>query len=180
VEPVADLIADSGAVGRIAGELMGSVAIPVRALLLDKSEAANWALGWHQDRTVAVRDRLDVPGFGPWSVKDGQIHVQPPHEITASMVTLRVHVDAVNELNSPLAILPGTHSMGRLANGRIDELAAELAPVICLAGAGDVWAYRAAIVHSSAEQKGSGRRRVLQIAYAADDLPDGREWQPLV
>src|SRR5262245_51026818 len=42
----------------------------VRALLFNKSPDANWYVTWHQDLTIAVRKRIDVPGFGPWSVKD--------------------------------------------------------------------------------------------------------------
>lgn len=47
----------------IARELLGPAARAVRALFFDKNEHRNWALGWHQDRTIAVRARRDVPGF---------------------------------------------------------------------------------------------------------------------
>jgi hypothetical protein len=42
---------------------------PVRAILFNKSPDANWLVGWHQDLTIAVRERRDVPGYGPWSIK---------------------------------------------------------------------------------------------------------------
>lgn len=180
VKCIADLISADGAIGRIAADLLGIGAKPVRALLLDKSEAANWRLGWHQDRTIAVTQRIDVPDFGPWTVKAGQPHVQPPHEISARMVTLRVHVDDVDRDNAPLEVLPGSHRLGCLDNGAVKKLAAEQEPVICVADAGDVWAYSTGIVHASAEQKLAGRRRVLQIDYSADELPGGLEWAALV
>src|SRR5262245_4938532 len=63
------MLAADGEIGRIAGRSLGSRCRPVRAVLFDKSEATNWALGWHQDRTLAVTDRIDCPGYGPWSVK---------------------------------------------------------------------------------------------------------------
>ena len=50
---------------------------PVRAIYFDKFPEANWLVAWHQDLTLALRARADVPGFGPWSIKDGVPHVQP-------------------------------------------------------------------------------------------------------
>lgn len=54
-----------------------------------------------------VRERRHVPGYGPWTVKDGLLHVAPPFEILAGMVTLRVHLDPVPVTNAPLLIAPG-------------------------------------------------------------------------
>src|SRR5690242_13805995 len=42
---------------------------PVRAILFDKNPDTNWAVAWHQDLTIAVRERIDVQGFGSWSLK---------------------------------------------------------------------------------------------------------------
>src|SRR5882762_899833 len=44
---------------------------PVRVIYFDKSREANWLVAWHQDLTIAARKRMEVPEFGPWSVKDG-------------------------------------------------------------------------------------------------------------
>src|SRR5262245_19142503 len=54
---------------------------PVRAIYFDKSREANWMVSWHQDLTLAVRARVEIPGFGPWSTKEGIPHVQPPIEL---------------------------------------------------------------------------------------------------
>jgi hypothetical protein len=70
---------------------------PFAQILFDKNADQNWSLGWHQDRTIAVRQRIDIDGFGPWSVKSGMVHVGPPFDLLASMVTVRVHLDAVPE-----------------------------------------------------------------------------------
>ena len=42
---------------------------PVRAIEFDKPPGANWLFPWHQDLTIAVRSRAEVPGFGPWSTR---------------------------------------------------------------------------------------------------------------
>ena len=57
-----DWIGASGLLDLAATRLGGSVK-PVRATLFDKNKDANWSLGWHQDRTIAVRERLETPGF---------------------------------------------------------------------------------------------------------------------
>ncbi len=59
------LLAVSGPVGTAAAAVLGPAAQPVRAILFDKTAATNWALPWHQDRTIAVQARIATPGFGP-------------------------------------------------------------------------------------------------------------------
>ncbi|MDQ3246641.1 MAG: phytanoyl-CoA dioxygenase family protein [Pseudomonadota bacterium] len=180
LRPIVQLLGERGSIGAIASSLLERPARPVRALLLDKSPAANWRLGWHQDRTIAVQERIELDGFGPWSTKAGQLHVQPPHWITDRMVTLRLHVDTVDDANGPLRVLPGSHLLGQLSSEAVENLASTTAPLTCLADAGDVWAYRTAIVHASAEQLCPGRRRVLQLDYSADSLPGGLRWASLI
>ena len=98
---LAALLAPGTPIGALAAAALGPAARPVRAVLFDKTPAANWALGWHQDRTVAVQARHDRPGWGPWSVKAGIIHVEPPFAVIERMVTLRLHLDPVPADNAP-------------------------------------------------------------------------------
>src|SRR6266481_831447 len=63
---------------------------PVRGIYFDKSAESNWLVAWHQDLTLAVRGRVNVPGFGPWSTKDGVPHVQPPIELLQQMLAVRL------------------------------------------------------------------------------------------
>ena len=72
--------------------MLGEGCRPVRAILFDKTAAADWALGWRQDRTIAVKERVRVDGFGTWSIKSGMLHVEPPFELLSGMVTLRIHM----------------------------------------------------------------------------------------
>ncbi|HEY9759691.1 MAG TPA: hypothetical protein V6C97_31315 [Oculatellaceae cyanobacterium] len=62
----------------IATQALGQHARPIKAILFDKSPESNWYVTWHQDLTIAVEERVDTPGFSPWSTKDGMPHVQPP------------------------------------------------------------------------------------------------------
>lgn len=158
------------------GSLVESAMRPVRAVLFDKSAAANWALAWHQDRTIAVEARADVPGYGPWSVKAGMQHVEPPFALIERMVTIRVHLDDVPADNAPLLVAPGSHRLGRIAEPELAEIVERCGTATCLAAAGDIWIYATPIVHASAAARGSGRRRVLQVDYSSDALPQGLDW----
>lgn len=172
---LSDLLEPDGPIGRIAAcHLRASR--PVRAILFDKSATTNWALGWHQDRTIAVAKRIGVDGFGPWTIKQGLLHVEPPFAIIESMVTLRVHLDPVDADNAPLLVAPGSHRLGQIEEARIGDVVTRCGTITCLADRGDVWAYATPILHASARAAQPRRRRVLQIDYAADALPGGLEW----
>lgn len=166
----------SGAIGGIATRELGADARPVRAILFDKTAASNWALGWHQDRVIAVRERIETPGFGPWTRKQGAWHVAPPFDLLARMLTLRVHLDPVPADNAPLLVAPGSHRLGLVPVGEVAGVVARCGTAACLAGAGDVWAYSTPILHASERSASPERRRVLQVDYAAEDLPGELEW----
>lgn len=166
----------STAPGAVAAAALDVSAFPVRAVLFDKGSENNWGLGWHQDRTIVVKERRDAAGFGPWSVKAGMQHVAPPFEILGAMATMRIHLDPVDEDNAPLLVLPGSHRMGRLSEADV-KLVAEQTPVrTCLAERGDIWIYSTPIVHASRPATKPSRRRVLQVDFATGALPDGLEW----
>jgi len=170
------LLAADAPLGRLAAARLGAASRPVRAILFDKTPATNWALGWHQDRVIVVRERIETAGYGPWSIKRGLIHVAPPPDLQATMLTMRVHLDPVPASNAPLLIAPGSHRLGRIAEDRIAAVVRDHGSVACLAEAGDVWLYATPIVHASAVAEHVGRRRVLQIDFAAKDLPGGLRW----
>jgi len=171
-----EMLSRNGGAGKIARDLLGPSARPVRAIMFDKSPNMNWALGWHQDRTIAVRGRVETDGFGPWTIKSGCVHVEPPFSVTRQMITLRVHLDDVDDKNAPLLIAPGSHDIGRIAASDIPETVAKLGYLECLAEAGDIWVYVTSILHASDKAMNSRRRRVLQVDFSAMDLPGGLEW----
>lgn len=175
-QPSLKLCLCEGRVGEIARSILGTSAKPVRAILFDKTGDANWALAWHQDRTIAVRKRAVVLGFENWTIKDGAAHVEPPFDLIGRMVTARIHIDPVPAGNAPLLIAPGSHALGRLAEGEIDAVVQRCGTYMCLADPGDVWLYKTAILHGSDRSVGDGRRRVVQVDFAAEELPDGLEW----
>lgn len=177
LEPLREMLAVNGCIGAIPAQFLGAAARPVRAVLFNKTAETNWSLAWHQDRTICVKAKKEVTGFGPWTVKQGLVHVAPPVELLAKMITIRVHLDDVPATNAPLQIAPGSHRGGMVPVGKIEETVARLGTSICLADAGDVWVYSTLILHASAAAQDARARRVLQVDYAAFELPGGLEWQ---
>ncbi|WP_428306279.1 phytanoyl-CoA dioxygenase family protein [Lacipirellula sp.] len=148
----------------------------VRALWFNKSPEANWLVAWHQDLAIAVRERVEAPGFGGWSVKEGVPHVQPPAEVLERMLTVRVHLDDADAENGALRVIPGTHREGRLDAEQIEAARRERAEAICTARAGDALLMRPLLLHASGRSTSERPRRVLHIEYAGWELPHGLAW----
>lgn len=142
----------------------------VRAILFDKRPEANWPVPWHQDLSLAVSERAELPGWGPWSVKSGVVHVQPPAEYLEKMLALRLHLDDCPTENGALKVLPGTHLLGRLGATRVQELRTTVPETLCPARAGEVLAMRPLLLHASSPAEIPTRRRVLHLELAPPDL----------
>lgn len=92
------------------------------------------------------------------------------------MVTVRAHLDDVPATNAPLLIAPGSHKFGRVTVEDIETVVERCGIASCLAEAGDVWLYATAILHASETASMPKSRRVLQVDFAAEELPSGLEW----
>jgi hypothetical protein len=175
LQPGTGLAALLGPADAVAAErLPGARAVFAR--YFDKSPDSNWSLGWHQDRTIALRERRDAPGFTAWTVKSGIAHAVPPYRYLEPMLVLRIHLDETGEAHAPLLVAPGSHRLGPIAEAGIGSVVERCGARACLATAGDVWAYSAPILHASGPMRAPDRRRVLQLAYSTDDLPPALAW----
>ena len=169
-------LARSATILNIASKLLGRPAKPVKAIFFDKTPAANWFVTWHQDLTIAVKQRVDLPDFGPWSTKDGFDHVQPPANILENMLSIRIHLDDCPEENGAIRFFPGTHLIGKLSSKEISSWRDSHDSVSCPASAGDAIVMRPLILHSSPKATHPEHRRILHIEFAGTDLPGGLEW----
>lgn len=149
---------------------------PVRGIFFDKVEGANWKVPWHQDVTIAVKERRDVPGFRGWSLKDGIPHVQPPVEVLEKMLTCRLSLDDCTPENGPLRVIPGSHRLGRLPKSEVLRLGHEGPAVECCVPAGGAVWMKPLLIHSSSKARVPSHRRVLHLEFAGCDLPGGLEW----
>lgn len=164
------------AITELMKRLCGDGVMVVRAIVFDKSPDANWAVPWHQDATIAVREKIDVPGFGPWAVKAGEHHCQPPREILDRIITLRVHLDACGPENGPLRVVPGSHWEGLVSDEEVVRIAAARSVVELAVEAGDAVVMYPHVVHSSPRASVAARRRVLHLDCTVGELPGGLRW----
>ncbi len=174
---VARLIGPSLPIGAAAGAIFSRPPLAVRAILFDKSPAANWSLDWHQDRTIAVAARIPVAGFARWNTKQGICHVEPPFALIERMLTVRIHLDPADESNGALEVVAGSHRLGRVEGPGMARAVEQGCAHLGRAERGDVWFYSTPIIHRSASSAGRSRRRVLQVDYSGDTLPGGLEWR---
>ena len=150
---------------KIARGTLGADAFPFRATLFDKSPIANWLVVWHQDTALPFEERREIPGWGPWSVKDGVNYAHAPATALSQVLALRVHLDDSTDENGPLRVLPDTHTLGVLTDESLHDLSTRIAAIDCLVPQGGVLAMRPLIVHASSKSQTHARRRVLHIEY---------------
>lgn len=150
----------------------------VRALFFDKPPDRTWALPWHKDTSIAVKDNsLRSTVFSRPTVKAGVPHVIACDSVLRQMLTLRIHLDEVTEENGPLRVIPDSH------HSNDSEGSGIASAVEVLAAAGDVLAMRPLISHSSGSSvPGTKRhRRILHLEFASSpSLPDGLQWHDFV
>ena len=177
--PALSALTERPELSHLAGTLLGKEAFVVRALIFDKNAESNWKVAWHQDLTICVHERIDTPGFGPWSQKEGVPHVQPPVEILERMITLRLHLDDCAQSNGALRVLPGSHLDGKLTAQAIESWRISTPEFPCIAARGDVRAMRPLLLHASSAASDPRHRRVLHLEFAAEELPGGLQWRAM-
>lgn len=166
------------AVVELVTSILGADAFVNRAILFDKNSDANWAVPWHQDTTIAVNDRptTELVGFGPWSVKAGVHHVQPPAAVLDDVIAVRIHLDDCGEDNAPLRVIPGSHRHGILDDEALHAIRTARQPATCTVKAGGVLLMKPLLLHASSPARIPGSRRVIHLEWTASSLPGELEW----
>jgi ectoine hydroxylase-related dioxygenase (phytanoyl-CoA dioxygenase family) len=159
--------------------VLGRGCFAVRGIFFDKIPGANWKLGWHQDSVIAVKERAETAGFRAWSQKAGVWQTEPPAEVMATMLALRVHLDDCGADNGPLRVIPGSHRDGWL-DGQFDRWKSQVGEVVCEVPCGGVLAMRPLLLHASSPATQPRHRRVIHLEYAAAELPGGLQWHDRV
>jgi Phytanoyl-CoA dioxygenase (PhyH) len=173
--PAVEDLARQASIRQFVTPVLGEGAFAVRAIYFDKVRGSNWSLFWHQDNVISVAARVDVAGYIGWSNKAGVWQVQPPAQVLASMVAVRVHLDDCGPDNGPLRVLPGSHQSGWL-DEQLDDWKERVPEVICTVRRGGIVTMCPLLLHASAKSAAAGHRRVIHIEYANADLPGGLEW----
>ncbi len=163
-------------VRNIAENYLGENAKVVRAIYFDKTAEANWKVPWHQDLTIAVKEKIEAQGFSVWTKKAEIQHVQPPIKILEKMITLRFHLDDADETNGALKIIPKSHQSGRLSADEIKNWREANELQVCRVKKGDCLIMRPLLLHSSSAGSNPKNRRVIHLEFSVDELPNGLNW----
>ena len=170
-----------GAGGPIAAALSALLTdcFPTRVVAFDKSPTANWGVPWHQDRVIAVQEKVDVKGYTNWSNKAGLHHCEPPKMILDHMLFVRLHLDNESVESGPMQIALGSHLCGfvRSEDAQIRANAHEVET--CIGKRGDILVLKMLMLHRSAPAVQATSRRVLRVDYANSPLPRPLEWHRL-
>jgi hypothetical protein len=175
--PAVRNLAESAQIRSLVSPILGDDAFPVRSLLFDKTAEANWLVPWHQDVTICVAEKRDVPGYGPWSIKAGQRYVQPPTAVLERMLSVRVHLDHCDESNGALRVIPSTHNHGRMNPNDIRCAEETNGISICSVERGGVLLLKPLLVHASSPARNAVHRRVIHIDFANSELHGGLSWR---
>jgi ectoine hydroxylase-related dioxygenase (phytanoyl-CoA dioxygenase family) len=169
-------IAENKGMQTLLRPILKSPAFLVRSIFFDKTRQANWKVAWHQDLTVAVKEKVETPGFTAWSLKEGIVHVQPSPYILDRMLTVRLHLDDCGPANGPLQVIPGSHTAGRLSSEQIANWRKRQSPTSCLVKRGGALLMRPLLLHASSPATEPEHRRVVHLEFATDLLPNGLRW----
>jgi len=167
---------ESNLIQNKANEVLGSLPKFVRAIFFDKTPEKNWLVAWHQDKTISVNKRIDIEGWGPWSKKDNIDHVQPELNVLNQMVTFRLHLDAADENNGCLKVIPNSQDEGIIPQKRIDTIIKTRQAFSCVVESGDVVLMRPHILHSSSKSITPKHRRVVHLEFSNFNLPSELQW----
>lgn len=154
--------------------------VAVQCTYFEKSAARNWLVPLHQDLSIPVAHRIDHPGLGPWSEKEGALFVQAPPALLQQLIAVRVHIDVCTAQDGPLRVVAGSHRLGKL-----DTLAAAATrqtqtEQVCTVAQGGALLMRPLLLHASSKSTGNSLRRVLHFLFGPAKLPLGLQWQDAV
>ena len=153
--------------------LFGDSYFIVKSIYFDKPPQSNWFVAWHQDLTISVDKKIDLPGYGPWTTKLNQFAVQPPAGILKDNFTVRIHLDDTDEGNGALKVIPGSH----LDITRTEHLNLQARDgVTCSVPAGGIMIMRPLLMHASNRSTNNKQRRVVHIEFSRTGLPEGIDW----
>jgi ectoine hydroxylase-related dioxygenase (phytanoyl-CoA dioxygenase family) len=170
-------LACSDAVMKLVRPILGEAAFPVRGILFDKKDGANWKVPWHQDVTIAVIDRTDTDGYGAWSMKQDVLHVQPPASVLEKMLSVRLHLDDCPKTNGALRVIPESHAKGKLSQQQIETIVTQSEAVTCEVMQGGALLMRPLLIHASSAADSPNHRRVIHFDYANVALDGGLQWR---
>lgn len=155
-------------------QIFGENYFVVKSIYFDKPETSNWFVAYHQDLTISVNKKVELKGYGTWTVKQNQFAVQPPLEILKNIFTVRIHLDDTDENNGALKVVSGSHNKEIYRPATIDwTIESE---TICRVSNGGIMIMKPLLFHGSNRTTNFKKRRIIHIEFANQELPTEIEW----
>ncbi len=159
---------------RVIRDYFGKDYFVVKSIYFDKPENSNWYVPYHQDLTISVDKKAEIPGFAPWTVKQDQFAVQPPLEILQNIYTIRIHLDDTDQDNGALKVIPGSHLKNIYRPETIDwSIETE---TCCDVPQGGIMIMKPLLLHRSNRSTNGKKRRVMHLEFSNYELPDEIKW----
>ncbi len=173
-----DALMDIG-IDQLVSDAIGRNAFPIDAMLFDKHADANWTGPGHQDLVMPVAGEVFEDGFEGWVMRRNGVYVELPAAALSDIVAARIHLDDAPAENGALAVVPGSHTRGRLRDSDLAGIALS-EYTVCDALAGDVLLMRPLLVHCSSPARDPGHRRVLHVVYATREPGKLVRWRETI
>jgi ectoine hydroxylase-related dioxygenase (phytanoyl-CoA dioxygenase family) len=154
--------------------IMGDGFFVVKSIYFDKPQDSNWFVAFHQDLTISMAEKKEVPGFGPWTNKQGYYAVQPPLDLLQDNFTIRIHLDNTTEDNGALKVIPQSHTKGIYRPETIDFSTENITN--CNIQKGGIMLMKPLLMHASGRTTDGNRRRVIHIELSKSSLPPVLNW----
>ncbi|WP_278351987.1 phytanoyl-CoA dioxygenase family protein [Chryseobacterium gleum] len=173
VPEIKDLIFNEN-IRKVVKEIFGEKYFVVKSIYFDKPETSNWYVAYHQDLTISVDKKLELPGFGPWTTKQNQFAVQPPVNVLENIYTIRIHLDDTDENNGALKVVPKSHAKGIYRPETIDWTVET--EEICNVEKGGIMLMKPLTLHGSNRTTNGKKRRVIHVEFSDTELPEVLQW----
>lgn len=136
---------------------------PVQCTYFQKSEAKNWLVSLHQDRSLPVPDDEEIDGIV--RVKNGKRFYQPDSCVLAATIAVRLSVDSSHSKNGGLKVIPESHRHGILSESEIIRYSASSTVAIPSVARGSLMIMSPLLLHSSSKAEINESRRILHYTF---------------
>jgi ectoine hydroxylase-related dioxygenase (phytanoyl-CoA dioxygenase family) len=155
-------------------ELGGPDYFLTKSIYFDKPENSNWFVSYHQDLSISVSDKFEIDGYKNWTVKKNQFGVQPPIKVLEKTITVRIHLDDIDQNNGALKVILKSHKKGITRFEK--DWAEQEEEVICNVREGAAMLMKPLTFHASKRSQSGNRRRVIHLEFCNQELESPLVW----
>jgi len=145
-----------------------------KAIYFDKPLNSNWFVGYHQDLSIYVDQKIESEFYKNWIVRKGLYGVQPPINILEDSITIRIHLDDTDIGNGALKVISKSHLKGII---RVEKEGLEIEKEnICQVKSGGVMLMKPLLLHASIKTTNGKQRRVIHLEFCKHKLESPLNW----